>query len=86
MSTTKIGENTPNILNCCYQAKQIPAYKTANLPLTGTIYLVFFSLEMQRKTQTDKSIHKKVKVKLAAAKTHFSIMYVICTTCFDEYF
>ena len=86
LSTTKISENKANILNCCYQAKQIPPYKRPNLPLTSSIYLVFFSLEMQRKTQADQSLHKKVKVKVAAAKTHFSIMYVIGTTCFDEYF
>ena len=37
-------------------SSQISTYRKLNLPLTSSIYFVFFPLEMQKKTQTDPSI------------------------------
>ena len=64
MSTTKIGENTTNILKPLFfvinlhsvTSNQIPTYRKLNLPLTSSIYFVFWPLEMQKKTRTDQSI------------------------------
>ena len=64
MSTTKIGENTTNILKLLFfiinlhsvTSNQIPTYRKLNLPLTSSIYFVFWPLEMQKKTRTDQSI------------------------------
>ena len=56
MSATKIGENTTNILNCCFSQKiyilshQIKYLyiKKLNLSHTISIYLVVWPLNMQR--------------------------------------
>ena len=69
-------------------------YRKLNLPLTTSIYFVFLPLEMQERLEQTKvyhayfcfvwkeTIHKPLKV--ATAKTLFSSVYVIATTCFDE--
>ena len=64
VSTTKIGENTTNTLKLLFftinfyfvTSNQISTYRKLNLPLTSSIYFVFLLLEMEKKTQTDKSI------------------------------
>ena len=38
------------------KSNQISTYRKLNLPLTSSIYLVFLSVEMQKKTRTDQSI------------------------------
>ena len=76
-------------------SNQIPAYRKLNLPLTSSIYFVF--LEMQKTLQQIKVYHafsyfvwketKHKPLKVAGAKTLFSsVVYVIGTTCFDEWF
>ena len=75
---------------------QISTYRKLNLSLTSSIYLVFLTLEMQRKLKQTKvhhtffyfvgkeTTHKPLKV--AAVKTLFSSVYVTGTTSFDECF
>ena len=75
---------------------KISTYGKLNLPLTSSIYFVFLPLEMQKRLKHTKvyyalcyfalkeTTHKPLKV--AAAKTLFSSVYVIGTTCFDECF
>ena len=77
-------------------SNQISTYRKLNLPLTSSIYFVFLPLEMQKRLEQTKvyhafsyfvwkeTTHKPLKV--AAAKTLFSSVYVIGTTCFDECF
>ena len=71
-------------------------YGKLNLLLINSIYVVFFSLEMRRKLMQIKiyysffsSAWKETSLKLlqvAPAKNLFPSVYVIGTTCFDEYF
>ena len=64
VSATKISENTTNILKLLFfvinlhsvTSNQISTYRKLNLPLTSSIYFVFWPLEMQKKTRTDQSI------------------------------
>ena len=64
MSTTKIGENTTNILKLLFfttnlyfvTSNQISTYRKLNLPLTSSIYFVFLPPEIQKKTRTNQSI------------------------------
>ena len=77
-------------------SNQISTYRKLNLSLTSSIYFVFLPLEMQTRLEQTKAyhafsyfvwketIHKPLKV--AAAKTLFSSVYIIGTTCFDECF
>ena len=77
-------------------SNQISTYRKLNLPLTSSIYFVFLPLEMQKRLKQtivchtfsyfvwNKTTHKPLKV--AAAKSLFSSVYIIGTTCFDEYF
>ena len=77
-------------------SNQISAHRKLNLPLTCSIYLVFLPLEMQRKLRQIKVYHALFcfvgeettdnPLKVAPAKTLFSVMCVIGTTSFDEYF
>ena len=103
MSATKIGENTTSISKLLFftinlhlvTSNQISTFRKLNLPLSSSIYFVFFPLEMQKKSQADKSMpsdfllclkrktHKPLKV--AATNSLFSSVYVIGTACFDEY-
>ena len=78
------------------KSNQISIVRKLNLPLTRSIYFVFLLLEMQKRLKKTKvyhlfsyfvwkeTTHKPVKV--AAAKSCFSSVYVIGKTCFDEIF
>ena len=56
MSATKKGDNTTDILNCCFFAvnlhfvtsNQISTYRKLDLSLTNSVYLVFLPLETQK--------------------------------------
>ena len=100
MSTTKIGENTTNISKLLFftihlhfiMSNQISTYRKLNLPFSGSIFFVFLPLEMQ-KTQTHQSMPRvflqettRKPLKVASAKSLFSSLYVIGTTCFGECF
>ena len=77
-------------------SNQISAYRKLNFPLTSSTYFVFLRLEMQKWLEQAKiyhaffyfvwkeTTHKPLKV--APAKTLFSSVYVIGTTCFNECF
>ena len=77
-------------------SNQISIYRKLNLPLTNSIYFVFLPLEMQKRLKQTKVWHafsyfiwKKTShkpLKLAAAKSLFSSVYIIDTTCFNECF
>ena len=77
-------------------SNQMSTYRKLNLPLTSSNYFVFLSLEMQKRLEQTKVYHalsyfvcKKTThklLKVAAAKTLFSSVFVIGTTCFDECF
>ena len=64
---------------------QISAYRKLNLLPITSIYLVFFSLEMQKKLVQTKFYYKPIRV-AAAKKSFLMYMYIIDTTCFDERF
>ena len=78
------------------RSNQISPYWKLNLPLSSSIYFVFLPLEMQKRLKQTKvchafsyfvwkeATHKPLKV--AAANSLFSSVYVIGTTCFDECF
>ena len=65
MSTTKIGENTTNILKLLFfttnlyfvRSNQISTYRKLNLPLTSSIYFVFLPLEIQKRLEQTKVYH-----------------------------
>ena len=104
MSTTKIGENTTKILKLLLfiikllfvASIQLSTNRKLNLPLTSSVYFVFFPLEMQKRLKQTKiyhafshfvwkeTTHKPLKV--PAARTLFFSVYVIATTCFDQCF
>ena len=77
-------------------SNQISTYRKLNLPLSSSIFFVFLPLEMQKRLKQTKvchafsyfvwkeTTHKPLKV--AAAKSLFSSVYIIGTTCFDECF
>ena len=77
-------------------SNQISTFRKLNLILSSSIYFVFLPLEMQKRLKQtivchafsyfvwNKTTHKPLKV--AAAKSLFSSVYIIGTTCFDEYF
>ena len=77
-------------------SNQISTYRKINLPLTSSIYFVFLPLEMQKRLKQtivchafsyfvwNKTTHKPLKV--AAAKSLFSSVYIIGTNCFNECF
>ena len=79
-----------------FPSNQIPTYRKLNLPLTSSICFAFLPLEMQNWLEQTKiyhvfsyfvwkeTTHKPLQV--PAAKTLFSSVYVIGTTCFDECF
>ena len=90
VSATKINENTTNMLKWLFFAinlhfvisSQIFTYGKLNLPLTSSICFVCLPLEMQKRlkqTEEYDAIYKPLKV--AAAKTLFSSVYFIGTTC-----
>ena len=62
MSTTKIGENTTNILKLLFfttnlyfvTSNQISTYRKLNLPLTSSIYFVFLPLDIQKNSNRPK--------------------------------
>ena len=103
MSATKIGRNTTNILHCYFSKKfyssasdEITTCGKLNFLSINRIYLVFSSLEMQRRFMQTKwyyklfyyvwteTSHKTLKV--AAAKYSFLSVYTTDTTCFDDCF
>ena len=63
MSATKVEANTTNVLKQLFfvtnlhsvTSNQISTYRNLNLPLTSSIYFVFLSLEIQKKTLTDQT-------------------------------
>ena len=65
VSTTKIGENTTNILKLPFftinlqfaTLNQISTYRKLNLPLTNSIYFVFLPLEMLERLEQTKVYH-----------------------------
>ena len=75
---------------------QLSTFRKLNLPLIRSVYFAFFPIEMQKRLEQTKvyhafshfvwkeTTHKPLKV--AAARTLFSSVYVITTTCFDECF
>ena len=75
---------------------KISIYRKLNLPLTNSIYFVFLPLEMQKRLKQIKVYHAfcyftlkettDKHLKVAAAKTLFSSLCVIGTTCFHECF
>ena len=99
----KKDENTANILKLLFfiinlrfvTSNQLSADRKLNLPLTSSVYLFFFPLEMQKRLKQTKvyhalshfvwkeTTHKPLKV--PAARTLFFSVY-IATTCFFEYF
>ena len=96
-NATNISKLLSFILNLYFAtSNQISAYRKLNLPLTSSIYFVFLPLEIQKGLKQTKvchtfsyfickeTTHKPLKV--AAAKSHFSGVYIIGTTCFDECF
>ena len=96
-NTTSISKLLFFTLNLHFvSSNQIPTYRKLNLPLTSSIYFVFLPLEMQKRLKQTKvchafsyfvwkeTTHKPLKV--AAAKSLFSSVYIIGTTCFDECF
>ena len=81
----KFSESATNILNCCFftinlyfvTSNQIPTYRKLNLSPTGSIYVVVFHAFYYFAWK--ETTHKPLKV--AAAETIFSSVYVIDTTC-----
>ena len=75
---------------------QISTYRKLNLPLTSSIYFFFLPLEMQKRLKQTKVCHAfsyfiwkettDQPLKVATAKSLFSSVYIIGTTCFDECF
>ena len=78
------------------KSNQISTYRKLNLPPTSSIYFFFLPLEMQKRLEQAKAYcsfsyfvwkettHKSLKV--GPAKTFFSSVCIIGTTCFDERF
>ena len=79
-----------------FTSNWMSTYGKLNLLLINSIYLVFFSLEIQRRLMQIEiyysffsSAWKETSLKplqVAPAKILFPSVYVIGTTCFDEYF
>ena len=79
-----------------FKSNQISTYGKLNLTFTSSIYFVFLPLEMQKRLELTKAYHSfsyfvwketiYKLLKVAAAKSLFSIVYVIGTTCFDQCF
>ena len=79
-----------------FKSNQISTYGKLNLTFTSSIYFVFLPLEMQKRLELTKAYHSfsyfvwketiYKPLKVAAAKSLFSSVYVIGTTCFDECF
>ena len=77
-------------------SKQIPTYIKLNLPLISSTYFVFLPLEVQKRLEQTKVYHvfscfvwketSHKPLKVPAAITLFSSVYVTVTTCFDECF
>ena len=77
-------------------SNQISAYRKLNFPLTSSICFVFLPLEMQKRLKQTKVYHPfsyfvwkettYTTLKVAAAKTLFSSVYAIGTTCLYECF
>ena len=75
---------------------QISPYRKLNLLPVSIIYLVVFSLEMQKRLLQTKAYYKLCfsvrketshkHLKVAAAKRSFLNVYIIDTTCFNECF
>ena len=99
VSATKIGENTTNIslffaMHLHFiTSNQISTYKRLNIYKSQAAFFCHFTSRNAKKTQTDQSMsrvflqemtHKPLKV--ASAKSFFSTLYVIGTTCFVECF
>ena len=74
----------------------ISTYRKLNLPLTSSIYFIFLPPEIQIRLRQTKEYHvfsyfdwKETThnlLKVTAAKSLFSSVYVVGTTCFDECF
>ena len=104
MYATKIDKNTTNILKLLLfiiklhfvASNQLSTDRKLNLPLTSSIYFVFFPLEMQKRLKQIKVYHAfshfvwkdttHKPLKLPAARTLFFSVYVIATNCFSQCF
>ena len=93
MYATKIGKNTTNILKLLLfiiklhfvTSNQLSTDRNLNLPLTSSIYFVFFPLEMQKRLKQTKVYHAfshfvrkettHKPLKLPAARTLFFSVY-----------
>ena len=77
-------------------SNQISTDRKLNLPLTSSVYFIFLPLEMQKRLEQTKVYHAfsyfvwketcHQPLKVVAAITLFSGVYVIGTTFFDECF
>ena len=104
-SAPKIGENTTTIFEPFFffiiilhffTSNQLSTDRKLNLPLTSSVYFVFFALEMQKRLKQSKIYHKfshfvwkettHKPLKVPAPRTLFFSVYVIATTCFDQCF
>ena len=96
-NTTNISKLLFFTINLSFvTSNQISTYRKLNLPLTSSIYFVFLPLEMQKRLKQTKVCHtfsyftwKEIThkpLKVAAAKSLFSSVYIIGTTCFNECF
>ena len=96
MSTTKVGENITNILKLLFFTINLHFVVSKQISRTSSVYLVFLPLEVQRRLQQTKVYHEfshfvwkettRKPLKVTSAKTLFSNVFVIYTTCFDEWF
>ena len=96
-NTTNISKLLFFTINLSFvTSNQISTDRKLNLPLTSSIYFVFLHLEMQKRLKQTKLCHgfsdftwkgtTRKPLKVAAAKSIFSSVYIIGTTCFDECF
>ena len=79
-----------------FTSNQLSTDRKLNLPLTSSVYFVFFALEMQKRLKQSKIYHKfshfvwkettHKPLKVPAPRTLFFSVYVIATTCFDQCF
>ena len=89
----KIGANATNILKLLFfiinlhfvTSHQLSTSRKLNLPLTSSVYFVFFPQEMQKRLKQTKVYHafSHRPLNVPAARTIFCSVYVIATTCFN---
>ena len=96
-NTTNILKLLFFIINLLFVlSNQLSTYQKLILHLTSSVYFVFFPLEMLNRLKQTKVYHTfshfvwkettHKPLKLVAARTLFSSVYVVFTACFDECF